>query len=155
MLKNNIQKDIKVAQLSGYISAEMAYHHGEVSLQGAIVNMAQDFVGSNNINLLVPEGNFGSRLNSKDAASPRYIFTRLSHITTHVFNTYDNPLYTYLNDDNIPIEPEYMLPIIPMVLVNGCEGIATGYSTSIPCYNPKDIIANLIHLLSEPGLSRS
>jgi DNA topoisomerase-2 len=78
MLKNNIQKDIKVAQLSGYISAEMAYHHGEVSLQGAIVNMAQDFVGSNNINLLVPEGNFGSRLNSKDAASPRYIFTRLS-----------------------------------------------------------------------------
>jgi len=148
MLKNNVNKDIKVAQLSGYISAEMAYHHGEMSLQGAIINMAQDFVGSNNINLLVPEGNFGSRLNSKDAASPRYIFTRLSPITTHIFNTYDNPLYTYLNDDNIPIEPEYMLPIIPMILVNGCEGIATGYSTSIPCYNPKDIIANLIHLLS-------
>ena len=149
MLKNNVNKDIKVAQLSGYISAEMAYHHGEVSLQGAIINMAQDFVGSNNINLLVPEGNFGSRLNSKDAASPRYIFTRLSPITTHIYNTYDNPLYTYLNDDNISIEPEYMLPIIPMVLVNGCEGIATGYSTYIPCYNPKDIIANLIHLLSE------
>ena len=152
MLKNNIHKDIKVAQLSGYISAEMAYHHGEVSLQGAIVNMAQDFVGSNNINLLVPEGNFGSRLNSKDAASPRYIFTRLSPITLHIFNTYDNPLYTYLNDDNIQIEPEYMLPIIPMVLVNGCEGIATGYSTFIPCYDPNDIINTLINMLSDKSI---
>ena len=152
MLKNNIHKDIKVAQLSGYISAEMAYHHGEVSLQGAIVNMAQDFVGSNNINLLVPEGNFGSRLNSKDAASPRYIFTRLSPITLHIFNTYDNPLYTYINDDNIQIEPEYMLPIIPMVLVNGCEGIATGYSTFIPCYDPNDIINTLINMLSDKSI---
>lgn len=150
MLKNNINKDIKVAQLSGYISAEMAYHHGEVSLQGAIINMSQNFVGSNNINLLVPEGNFGSRLNGgKDAASPRYIFTRLSQLTNHVYNTYDNPLYTYLSDDNTPIEPEYMLPIIPMVLVNGCEGIATGYSTYIPCYNPNDIIDNLVNMLND------
>lgn len=150
MLKNNINKDIKVAQLSGYISAEMAYHHGEVSLQGAIINMSQNFVGSNNINLLVPEGNFGSRLNGgKDAASPRYIFTRLSQLTNHIYNTFDNPLYTYLSDDNTPIEPEYMLPIIPMVLVNGCEGIATGYSTYIPCYNPNDIIDNLVNMLND------
>ena len=150
MLKNNINKDIKVAQLSGYISAEMAYHHGEVSLQGAIINMSQNFVGSNNINLLVPEGNFGSRLNGgKDAASPRYIFTRLSQLTTQIYNSYDNPLYNYLSDDNLPIEPEYMLPIIPMVLVNGCEGIATGYSTYIPPYNPNDIIDNLVNLLND------
>lgn len=150
MLKNNINKDIKVAQLSGYISAEMAYHHGEVSLQGAIINMSQNFIGSNNINLLVPEGNYGSRNNGgKDAASPRYIFTRLSQLTSQIYNNYDNPLYTYLSDDNLPIEPEYMLPIIPMVLVNGCEGIATGYSTYIPPYNPNDIIDNLINLLND------
>lgn len=150
MLKNNINKDIKVAQLSGYISAEMAYHHGEVSLQGAIINMSQNFVGSNNINLLVPEGNFGSRLNGgKDAASPRYIFTRLSQLTSQIYNSYDNSLYNYLSDDNLPIEPEYMLPIIPMVLVNGCEGIATGYSTYIPPYNPNDIIDNLVNLLND------
>lgn len=150
MLKNNVTSDIKVAQLSGYISAEMSYHHGEASLQGAIINMAQDFVGSNNINMLIPEGNFGSRLNiGKDAASPRYIFTRLNTITNQIYNSLDNPLYTYLNDDGMEIEPEYMLPIIPMILVNGCEGIGTGYSTYIPQYNPKDIIQNLLNILQD------
>lgn len=155
MLKNNISTDIKVAQLSGYISAEMSYHHGEASLQGAIINMAQDFVGSNNINLLTPEGNFGSRLNSgKDAASSRYIFTKLNNITTQVFNSLDNPLYTYLNDDGTIIEPEYLMPIIPMILVNGCEGIGTGYSTYIPQYNPKDIIENLLYLLDDKSYTQ-
>lgn len=150
MLKNNVINDIKVAQLSGYISAEMSYHHGEVSLQGAIINMAQDFVGSNNINLLIPEGNFGSRMNcGKDAASPRYIFTKLNTMTTQLFNPLDNPLYTYLNDDGAQIEPEYLLPIIPMILVNGCEGIGTGYSTFIPQYNPKDIITCLLNMLQD------
>jgi DNA gyrase/topoisomerase IV subunit B len=152
MLKNNINKDIKVAQLSGYISAEMSYHHGEVSLQGAIINMAQDFVGSNNINLLVPEGNYGSRLTGKDAASPRYIFTRLENITTKLFNPLDNNIYNYLNDDGVVIEPEFMLPIIPMVLVNGCEGIATGYSTFVPSFHPKDITNILIDIL-EHGIN--
>lgn len=148
MLKNNITKVIKVAQLSGYVSAETGYHHGEASLQGAIVGMGQDFVGANNINLLFPDGNFGSRLmNGKDSASPRYIYTRLSDITQMIFNSYDSPLLNYLNDDGISIEPEWYLPIIPMVLVNGCEGIGTGYSTYIPPFNPKDIIANLLRVL--------
>jgi DNA topoisomerase-2 len=143
-------KVIKVAQLSGYVSAETGYHHGEASLQGAIINMAQNFVGSNNINLLYPDGNFGSRLLAgKDAASPRYIFTRLSNITQHIFNKNDAPLLNYLNDDGIKIEPEWFIPVLPMVLVNGCEGIGTGYSTYIPPYNPKDIIANLLRLLED------
>jgi len=148
MLKNNITKPIKVAQLSGYVSAETGYHHGEASLQGAIVNMAQDFVGTNNINLLYPDGNFGSKLiGGKDAASPRYIFTKLCDITQLIFDKKDLPLLTYLNDDGMSIEPEWFMPIIPMVLVNGCEGIGTGYSTFIPPYNPKDIIANLLRIL--------
>lgn len=148
MLKNNITKSIKVAQLSGYVSAETGYHHGEASLQGAIINMAQDFVGTNNINLLYPDGNFGSKLiGGKDAASPRYIFTKLCDITQLIFDKRDLPLLTYLNDDGMPIEPEWFMPIIPMVLVNGCEGIGTGYSTFIPPYNPKDIIGNLLRIL--------
>ena len=148
MLKNNITKSIKVAQLSGYVSAETGYHHGEASLQGAIVNMAQDFVGTNNINLLYPDGNFGSMLiGGKDAASPRYIFTKLRDITQLIFDKKDLPLLTYLNDDGMSIEPEWFMPIIPMVLVNGCEGIGTGYSTFIPPYNPKDIIGNLLRIL--------
>ena len=150
MLKNNINKVIKVAQLSGYVSAETGYHHGEVSLQGAIVSMAQDFVGSNNLNLLYPDGNFGSRLvGGKDAASARYIFTKLSDITPLIYDKRDSALLKYLNDDGIEIEPEWFIPVLPMVLVNGCEGIGTGYSTYIPPYDPKDIVANLLRVLDE------
>ena len=150
MLKKNKRDLIKVAQLSGYVSAETSYHHGEASLQGAIVNMAQNFVGSNNINLLYGDGNFGSRYQcGKDAASPRYIFTRLSDTTQDIFNPNDTPLLNFLNDDGVVIEPEWYLPIIPMVLVNGCEGIGTGYSTFIPTFNPVDIIHNLIKMIGD------
>lgn len=148
--QNSLNKVIKVAQLSGYVSAETGYHHGEASLQGAIIGMAQNFVGSNNINLLYPDGNFGSRLlNGKDAASSRYIFTRLSDITQNIFKKEDSKLLSYLNDDGVEIEPEWFMPVIPMVLVNGCEGIGTGYSTYIPPYNPKDIIGNLLRVLDD------
>jgi len=147
MLKKNITKSIKVAQLSGYVSAETSYHHGEASLQQAIISMAQNFIGSNNINLLYPDGNFGSRLQCKDAASPRYIFTHLSNITPCLFHIDDTPLLNMLNDDGQQIEPEWFIPVLPMILVNGCEGIGTGYSTFIPPHNPKDIIANIHRIL--------
>lgn len=147
MLKKNVTSLIKVAQLSGYISAETGYHHGEASLQQAIICMAQNFVGTNNINLLYPDGNFGSRLLLKDAASPRYIYTRLSDVTPLLFNKKDSPLFEYLDDDGVVVEPEWYLPIIPMILVNGCEGIGTGYSTSVPPFNPIDIIENLLRKL--------
>lgn len=150
MLKKNITNPIKVAQLSGYVSAECGYHHGEASLQGAIIGMAQDFVGSNNINLLYPDGSFGSRFqNGKDAASARYIFTHLTNTTQLIFNSNDTPLLKMCDDDGTSIEPEWYLPIIPMVLVNGCEGIGTGYSTFIPPYNFKDIIENLLRVLND------
>ena len=140
-IKKGLYSDIKVAQLSGYISEHSSYHHGEVSLQGTIINMAQDFVGSNNINLLYPSGVFGTRiLGGKDAASPRYIFTHLMPVTKVLFNEHDNKLLDYLDDDGVSIEPKYYIPIIPMLLVNGSEGIGTGYSTNIPCYNPDEII---------------
>jgi len=151
-IKKGLHSDIKVAQLSGYISEHTSYHHGEVSLQGTIVNMAQDFVGSNNINLLYPSGAFGTRLlGGKDSGSPRYIFTRLMPITKVLFNESDNKLLDYLEDDGFTIEPKYYIPIIPMILVNGSEGIGTGYSTNIPCYNPDEIIANLKLLIDSDG----
>ena len=150
MLKTNRTELIKVAQLSGYVSAETGYHHGEASLQGAIIAMAQDFVGSNNINLLHPEGNFGSKfLCGKDASSPRYIFTKLNTLTSLIFNNCDTPILEFLDDDGTQIEPEWYIPIIPMILVNGCSGIGTGYSTDIPSYNPKDIITNLIKMIDD------
>jgi DNA topoisomerase-2 len=150
-IKRNLYSEIKVAQLSGYISEHTSYHHGEASLQGTIINMAQDYVGSNNINLLEPIGQFGTRLQGgKDSGSPRYIFTRLTSNVKTLFNEYDNLLLDYLDDDGLSIEPKYYIPIIPLILVNGSEGIGTGYSTNIPCYNPKDIIHNLKLLIKNP-----
>lgn len=149
MLNKNIVNDIKVAQLSGYVSAETSYHHGEVSLQGAIVGMAQDFIGSNNVNLLDPSGSFGSRFAQKDAASPRYIYTKLLPITQTIFNKQDLPLLHYLTDDGKQVEPDYFIPIIPMILVNGAIGIGTGYSTNIPQFNPREITQSLVNILND------
>lgn len=139
--KRKLTSEIKVIQFSGYVSEHSAYHHGEQSLNGTIISMAQDFVGSNNVNLLVPSGQFGSRLlGGKDAASPRYIYTYLSPVTRKIFKEEDDALCHYLVDEGQSIEPDFYLPILPMVLVNGSEGIGTGYSTSIPNYNPVDIV---------------
>ncbi len=134
--------EIKVAQLSGYVSEVAAYHHGENSLQQAIVGMAQIYVGTNNINLLCPNGQFGSRCQGgQDASSARYIFTLISKLTRLIFKEEDNSILSYQDDDGQQIEPEYYVPVIPMILVNGGIGIGTGYSTNIPQYNPADIIA--------------
>ena len=142
--KRKLKSDIKVAQLSGYVSEHSAYHHGEASLAMTIVNLAQDFVGSNNINLLVPSGQFGTRLQGgKDHASPRYIFTRLHEVCRAMFPECDDALLNYLDEDGQRIEPDYYYPVLPLVLVNGAEGIGTGWSTSIPNFNPRDLIANI------------
>ncbi len=142
--------EVKVAQLAGFVSDKAAYHHDEASLMGAIIGMAQNYIGSNNINILKPNGNFGSRLrNGKDAASPRYIWTKLEDLSTIIFNPSDDAVLNNQLEDNEPIEPEYYAPIIPMVLVNGAEGIGTGYSTKIHCYDPKEIINNLKNRLTK------
>ena len=147
--KRKLKSDVKVAQLSGYVSEHSAYHHGEASLAMTIVNLAQDFVGSNNINLLVPSGQFGTRLQGgKDHASPRYIFTRLHPVCRAMFPECDDPLLNYLDEDGQRIEPDFYYPVVPLVLVNGAEGIGTGWSTSIPNFNPRDLIANIRLLLS-------
>lgn len=134
-------KEIKVAQLSGYISEVSAYHHGETSLQQAIIGMAQNYVGANNINVLEPAGQFGTRIKGgSDAASPRYIFTKLNDLAKRLFNIDDSSVLKRLNDDGMMIEHEYYIPVIPMILVNGGIGIGTGFSTNIPNHNPTDII---------------
>jgi DNA gyrase/topoisomerase IV subunit B len=141
-LKRKIyNQEIRVAQLAGSVSELSAYHHGEASLQQAIVGLAQIFVGANNINLLMPNGQFGTRIQGgADAASPRYIHTLLSQLARKIFREDDIPVLKHLDDDGVPIEPEFYIPIIPMILVNGGLGIGTGFSTNVPSHNPNDII---------------
>jgi DNA topoisomerase-2 len=152
--KRNLKVELKVAQLGGYVSEHSAYHHGEQSLYGTIVNMAQDFVGSNNVHLLSPNGQFGTRLmGGKDAASPRYIFTNLEKVTRLIFDARDNDVLKYLDEDGQSIEPEWYIPVIPMALVNGSDGIGTGWSSSVPNYNPYDIINILRQKIKQEATS--
>ena len=147
-LKKNPTKEVKVAQLAGYVGEQTAYHHGEASLQGSMVGLAQNFVGSNNMNLLEPAGQFGSRLQGgKDAASARYIATMQSELARKAILKIDDTLLKYQDEDGQLVEPEWYMPVVPLLLINGAEGIGTGWSTTIPNYNPRDIILNLQKML--------
>ena len=146
-------KEMKVEELSGKVSSETGYHHSTDSLNDTIIGLAQNFPGSNNINLLIPNGQFGTRLGKEDkgigqdAAAPRYIYTNIMAMTRLLFNKQDNPLYHYVDDDGKIVEPRYFVPILPLVLINGARGIGTGWSTDVPLYNPQDIIENIDHYL--------
>ena len=149
--KRNLTSEIKVAQFSGSVSELSRYHHGEQSLNQTIVNMAQNFVGSNNINVLIPNGQFGTRLQGgEDSASERYIFTLLNPLTRYIFPEVDDHVLTYLDDDGTSVEPMFYAPILPMILVNGSKGIGTGFSTDIMCYNPIDLIEYITASLTNP-----
>jgi DNA topoisomerase-2 len=146
--KRRLTGEMKVAQLAAYVSEVSAYHHGEVSLADTIVRMAQDHTGSNNINWLEPCGQFGTRLmGGKDASQTRYIFTRLMPETRKIFHEDDDAILDYLDDDGKSVEPEFYIPTIPTVLVNGTEGIGTGFSSNVPSYNPDDIRDNVKRVL--------
>lgn len=153
--KRRLKQEIKVAQFAGYISEHTAYHHGEVSLYDTIIGMARDYVGVNNINLFKPIGQFGSRLGGgpklkkgENSAAARYVSTNLSYLSRLLFSEADESLLKYKTEDGLQIEPEWYAPLIPTILVNGAIGIGTGYSTSIPCYNPVDIIHNVRAVLT-------
>ncbi|KAJ9691502.1 hypothetical protein PVL29_013627 [Vitis rotundifolia] len=121
--KSNFVKEATIAQFSGYVSEHSAYHHGEQSITSTIIGMAQDFVGNNNINLLLPN----------DHASARYIYTRLSLITRFLFPKDDDVLLDYLNEDGQSIEPTWHWDRVELFHPN---------------YNPRDIIANVRSLLN-------
>ena len=152
--KGGLKTEIKVAQFSGYVSEHSAYHHGEASLNAAIVGMAQNFVGSNNINLLEPNGQFGGRLQGgNDSASERYIFTQLNRLTRLIYRQEDDAVLTYIDDDGQMVEPIYYAPAIPMILVNGSKGIGTGFSTDIMQHNPLQIIAYIRAMLASTSVA--
>jgi DNA topoisomerase-2 len=146
--QKNLRDEMKVAQLAAYVAEKSAYHHGEVSLAETIVKLANDYTGSNNINLLEPCGQFGTRLmGGKDASQTRYIFTKLTKEARKLFDPKDDAILNYLDDDGRSIEPDFYMPTLPMVLVNGTEGIGTGFSCYVPPFNPDDIKENIKRML--------
>ena len=147
-IDDNITRPQKVSELGGIVSAKTAYHHGDTSMTGTIVGMAQDFWASNNIALLYGKGNFGNRKEADNASSARYISTFLNPVSKALFHKDDLPLLQYLEEDNKSIEPDFYLPILPTVLVNGLDGIGTGFSCQIPKYNPLDISSALRKLIT-------
>jgi DNA topoisomerase-2 len=140
------QKSIKIEQLANDISNDTQYHHGSVSIGGALIRLGQRIVGKNNINLFADDGIFGDRTDggAKTAGAQRYIKTFVNEITTHIFPAIDDPCLQQLQEEDKKIEFAQYAPIIPMLLINGASGIATGYASNIPSYHPIDMIDRLI-----------
>jgi len=139
VLKNNISTPLKVSQLMSKTSEQTNYLHGEQSLYGVIVGLAQDFTGSNNIALFQREGSFGNRL-INDAAASRYIFTCKEKYLENIFLTDDNNILVEQFFEGDKIEPQFYVPVIPMLLVNGANGLTTGFRQIILPRNPKELI---------------
>ena len=133
---------VKVAQAAAAVAQATHYAHGEQSLVETIVGLAQDFPGSNNVALLVPEGQFGTRLQGgKDHAAARYIWTALAPVTRALFPSADLPLLPPLVDEGHPVEPAFLVPVLPLLLLNGAQGIATGFATRVPPVSFADLLA--------------
>jgi DNA topoisomerase-2 len=143
-LKRKRAKQIKFVIAAGDVISDTAYHHGDDALRESIIKMGQGFVGSNNIPYFENAGEYGSRLlgtsDDKTHASPRYLFFKMEEIVKTIFPEDDFPLYKQVEDNNELLEYEYFVPVIPMLLVNGSIGIACGFSTDIPGYNPEDLV---------------
>lgn len=137
MLKKFPTQEVKVSIAAAGIQEVSCYHHG--SLEGTMVNMAQSFPGSNNVPFLEDIGQFGSRI-SPAASATRYIFTKLSDSFRKLYLKEDDSILVHQEDDGTVIEPEYYLPIIPTVLLNGSDGMGTGFACRILAYNPIDLI---------------
>nr|WIL05274.1 topoisomerase IIA [Pithovirus mammoth] len=130
----------KVKQLAGKVSGETAYKHGEDNIAKTIMAMAQVYVGTNNMPYFVRDGQFGSRKwLGEDTPDSRYPFTCPEKWWPYVFRKEDEPLLTYVEDEGQILEPVTLLPILPMCMINGCNGIGTGWSTFMPNHSPSEV----------------
>lgn len=135
----NINKHERVCDVASDTSKLTKYKHGNVSLEGVIVGLAQDFPCSNNINLLYPDGSFGTRTIPVPAAS-RYIHSCKTKILDKIIRKDDDFILIAQEAEGQRVEPKFFIPIIPTILVNGSEGIGNGYAQKILARNPNDII---------------
>lgn len=122
------------------------YAHGVGSLEGTIIGLAQDFAGSNNIPIFEKFGQFGDRLNKKAAAS-RYVKVKLAPYFRQLFRKEDDLIFEFMSSNGMLVEPKYFTPMLPLVLINGAEGMGTGHSTYIMSYNPEEIKSSIVKIL--------
>jgi DNA topoisomerase-2 len=142
------EKTKKVFQLAGVVADQAYYHHGNASLENAIITMAQRF--KNNAPLLEEEGQFGS-LRSPQAGAPRYIGTKLNENFKLLYK--DSELLEHKEEEGELIEPKFFLPIIPTILINGSSGIAVGFASNILNRDVKSIIECCQKILSDKKIS--
>lgn len=145
MLKN-ITAPKKLSSLKAVVADTTAYIHGDTSLIGVMVNMAQNFVGSNNIPLLKREGNFGNRC-KQAASADRYIFTAKESYLDLLFMKDDEPILTQQIFEGDVIEYKHYMPILPLLLINGSEGLSVGFAQKILARNPVEIVSYIKKLL--------
>lgn len=130
----------RVSDFGGAVGDLAKYHHGE-SIKSSVITMAQDFVGSNNLPLLIGDGRFGNiDGGGKHASAPRYLSVKPSPLLPLIFRPEDDVLLTPCEVEGKKVEPEFYLPIIPVALLNGVECICTGWAAKIPNYNPLQVI---------------
>ena len=138
VLQQNIDKFVKVSNLGPKVQDYAQYLHG--SLEGTIVNMTANYVGSgNNVPLLEGDGNFGSSF-INDAAATRYIFARMNPILKQLYNKDDFVNLEHQNFEGAKIEPRFYVPVLPMLAINGSEGVSIGFAQKILPRKPKEIM---------------
>lgn len=139
--------EMQVERLAAQIAAATDYHHGTSSLEGILTGMANNYAGTNNMNIFVPSGQFGSRL-TKEAAAGRYIFTKFSSAFRQLFKKEDDGILVNNIVDGEKIEPKYYIPLLPLMLINGAQGTGTGHASLIMNYNPIHIRDSILSVLA-------
>ena len=140
--KNQSKGLMKVSSATGLVLT--LHPHGPASVESAIVNMAQDYTFSNNYPLIDKKGYFGERMEPAPAAS-RYIECKLGKVADLILFDDMNQVDMVPNYDEKVMEPVCLLPKLPIMLMNGAEGIGTGFSSVIPSFHHSDLINSIIH----------
>ncbi len=137
-LRGESAGEIQVERLAAQVAAATDYHHGTGSMESTIIGMACNYTGTNNMNVFIPSGQFGSRL-TKEAAAGRYIFTKFSPYFRQLFKKEDDSILQHHVVDGEKIEPKFYIPLLPMMLINGAQGTGTGHACLIMNYHPEQV----------------
>lgn len=151
--KNNITSKTKVEQLQSEVAKTTEYLHGGQSLYDVIVKLAKNYDCGPTINLLEPNGEFGTRFIPDGSAAGRYIFTQKSPWFNKVIKKEDYPILIHQNFEGTEIEPRFLMPILPLILINGNNGIGNGFAQDIHPRSIQDVIKEINNYLDDKPIN--